>query len=81
MAGSKARKVIVYSAQWCPWCKRVEDFLTANKVKFEERDVEKESWAKELVAKSGQTGIPVLDINGKIITGFDEKAIREALGL
>jgi len=81
-AGKKAHKVIVYSTSWCPWCRRTKEFLTANKVEFENRDVEeKREWAEELVRKSGQTGIPVLDIGGQVIVGFDEPEIRKALGL
>jgi glutaredoxin 3 len=74
--------VIVYTAPWCPWCRRVKEFLSANNVKFEERDIEaKNEWAEEAVAKSGQTGIPILDIDGHVVIGFDEPAIRELLGL
>ena len=84
MAGKKpkAQKVIVYGAKWCRFCKDAKDFLTKNKIKFEDRDIDaRKEWAAEAVAKSGQTGIPVLDIGGKIVVGFDKPAIRKMLGI
>ncbi len=75
-------KVIVYSTQTCPFCTMVEDFLRQNKVEFKHFDVGSDRAAlKEMVQKSGQTGVPVIDIDGKIIIGFNEPALREALGL
>lgn len=67
------KKVVLYSTEWCPWCKRVREFLKSKKVKFTERDVEKnKKYADEAIKKSKQMGIPVVDIDGKIIVGFDE---------
>lgn len=74
-------KVIVYSAEWCPWCHKVMDFLKENKVEYEERNVDNPDYAKEAVDKSGQGGIPVTDIDGQIIVGFDMKKIKELLKL
>jgi glutaredoxin len=60
----------------------VKDFLKEHKVEFTGKDVGTDMEAsKEMVEKSGQTGVPVIDIDGKIIVGFNEAAIREALGL
>jgi len=74
-------KVIVYSAEWCPWCHKVMDFLKENNVEYEERNVDNPDYAKEVVAKSGQGGIPVTDIDGQIVIGFDVKKIKELLKL
>jgi len=75
-------KVIVYSTSTCPFCVSAKDFLKEHKVKFEEFNVaENREKAMEMVKKSGQTGVPVLDIDGKIITGFDKEAISRALKL
>lgn len=75
-------KVTVYSTQTCPFCTMAEDFLKKNKVEFRHVDVSSDrAGLKEMVQKSGQTGVPVLDIDGKIIIGFDEPAIRLALRL
>ncbi len=76
--GSMA-KVIVYTAEWCPWCHKVMDFLKENNIEFEPRDVEKQEYAKELVEKSGQSGIPVTDIDGNIVVGYDVKKLKELL--
>lgn len=77
-----AKKAIIYSTEWCPWCTRVKEFLTKNNIEYEERDVEKNpQYAEELQEKSHQTSIPVTDIDGKIIIGYNEQAMKEALGL
>ena len=73
-------KVIVYSAEWCPWCHRTMDWLREHKVVFEKKDVDKDkAAANEMIKKSGQTGIPVTDIDGKIIIGFDVEELKKAL--
>jgi glutaredoxin-like YruB-family protein len=75
-------KVTVYSTTWCPWCTRAKDFLKQNKVAFKDVNVENNpSAAQELAEKSGQMGVPVIEIDGKIIIGFNEPEIRKALKL
>ncbi len=75
-------KVRIYTTQTCPWCKKVKDFLKEHKVKFTEIDVSSdEKAAKEMIEKSGQMGVPVIDIDGKIIVGFDEEELRKTLKL
>lgn len=79
---AKQKTVRVYGAEWCPWCHKAMEFLTANKIKFEYIDVEKDQKAaEEIVRKSGQTGIPVIEIDGEIIIGFDTARITKALGI
>jgi glutaredoxin 3 len=74
------KSVTVYSADWCAFCHAAKDYLTKLGVKFEEKNVEaKPEYMQESVTKSGQMGIPVLDIDGKIIVGFDRPAIDAAL--
>ena len=75
-------KVKVYSTATCPWCVKVKEFLKENKVEYENVDVsENETAAKEMMEKSGQMGVPQIEIDGKIIVGFDKEAIKKALGL
>jgi glutaredoxin-like YruB-family protein len=75
-----AKSVTVYSATWCAFCHAAKDYLDKKGVKYEDRDVEsKKEWAEEAQTKSGQTGIPVLDIDGTVIVGFDRPKIDEAL--
>ena len=74
--------VTVYSTQTCPYCHMVKDYLKKNKVEFNDVDVGEDARAaQEMVAKSGQMGVPVVDVDGKIIIGFDKEAIAKALGL
>ncbi len=74
--------VIVYSTQACPFCTMAKDFLKEHNVEFTAKDVGTDQAAsKEMMEKSGQTGVPVIDIDGKIIVGFNEPVLKEALGL
>ncbi|MBT4936154.1 NrdH-redoxin [Candidatus Woesearchaeota archaeon] len=73
--------VKVYSTPTCPWCKKVKEYLTEKKVQFEDVDVsENEDARNEMIEKSKQMGVPVLDIDGKIIIGFNQAEIDKALG-
>jgi glutaredoxin-like YruB-family protein len=73
-------KITIYSADWCAFCHAAKDYLTKLNVKFEEKNVEEDvAFAQEAVEKSGQTGIPVIDIDGKIIIGFDRPKIDAEL--
>lgn len=73
--------VIVYSTQSCPWCHKLKDFLKEKGVAFEDKDVSSDDAARnEMTEKSGQMGVPVSDIDGTIIVGFDQEAIEKALG-
>lgn len=72
--------VIVYSTPTCPWCKKAKAFLKENKIAFKSVDVSKnKKGLAEMEKKSGQVGVPVLDVNGTIIVGFDESKIKKAL--
>jgi len=73
-------KVKVYSTPTCPWCHRAKDYLKEKKVDFEDINVaEDQDAAQEMIEKSGQMGVPVLDVNGEIIIGFDQEKIDAAL--
>jgi glutaredoxin-like YruB-family protein len=76
------KKVTVYSTPTCPYCTRAKQFLTDNRVPFDTVDVSVDTAkAEEMIQKSGQMGVPVLDIDGEIIVGFDRERIQRALGL
>jgi len=76
------KKVIVYSAEWCPWCHKAIDFLKEHKVEFEVRDVgENPEYAKEVQEKSGQTGIPIILVGEEVVIGFNQPKLKELLGL
>jgi len=76
------KKVKIYTTPLCPWCQVTKDFLKANQIEFEEIDVSRDlKKAKEMVEKSGQYGVPVIDIDGKIVVGFNRSLLEELLGL
>ena len=75
-------KITVYSTTTCPYCSKTKQFLKENGIEFEDIDVSiNQEKAQEMVEKSGQMGVPVLDINNEIIVGFDKGKIKAALGL
>ena len=60
----------------------VKDYLKSNNVAFDEKDVSKDqSAAMEMINKSGQRGVPVIEINGEIVVGFDQESLDDLLGL
>ncbi len=74
--------VKVYSTPICPWCKKTKEFLKENSIEYEEIDVSSnEEASKDMVKKSGQMAVPVIDINGTILVGFDEEKLKKALKL
>ena len=76
------KNIKLYSTSTCPYRAMVKKYFKDKNVIFENIDVSRnQEWIQEMADKSGQMGVPVLDIEGKIIVGFDEKAINEALGL
>jgi len=77
-----AKNIKVYSTPTCPWCIRVKQFLKDSNIAFEDIDVSSNQAAgQEMVKKSGQMGVPVLDIEGEIIVGFDKDKIKQVLGI
>jgi len=75
-------KVTMYSTPFCVYCKMAKAFFKEKNVDFEEKDVASDIKAREeMVKKSGQLGVPVIDIDGKLIIGFDKPRVQELLGL
>ncbi|MCL2451331.1 NrdH-redoxin [Candidatus Saccharibacteria bacterium] len=77
-----AKKVIVYSTNWCAYCKMAKKYLTDKNVAVEEKNIEEDPAAhQELMDKIGGNfrGVPVIDIAGVIIFGFDRAQIDAAL--
>lgn len=74
--------VKLYSSPECLFCEKVKRFLINHKIDFLEVDVSVDRDAAiELVEKSGQLGVPVLDVDGKILIGYDKNELRKALGI
>jgi len=74
------KNVTIYSTPTCTYCAQAKEFFKTNNVAYTEfnvgADVEKR---KEMVDKSGQMGVPVIDIGGEIIVGFDKPKISQLL--
>ncbi|MGE5309088.1 MAG: glutaredoxin family protein [Deltaproteobacteria bacterium] len=76
------KQVRMYSTPTCPFCVRAKQFFSENKIPFESYDVSQDQGkAEEMIKKSGQMGVPVIDIDGKIIVGFDKDRIKQALDM
>ncbi len=69
-------KIKVYSTPACPWCTVTKNYLASKNAAYEDIDVSRDRQAAmEMIQKSGQRGVPVIDIDGNIIVGFDQKTI------
>lgn len=74
------KNIKIYTSQACYWCQAAKEFFKKNRVKYKEIDVSYNPIALlEMIKKSKQMGVPVLDINGQIIVGFDKESIESAL--
>jgi len=72
----KTKRVIVYSTPTCPHCTTLKNYLKENKITFRDIDVSKDqSIAQQMMRKSGQQGVPQIEINGRIVVGFDKSKI------
>ncbi len=77
---TKNHKVIVYSTPTCPYCLYAKEYFKQNNVSFEDIDVTKDrTKAQEMIMKSGQMGVPVIDIDGNILVGFQPDAFDSLL--
>ena len=73
--------VKIYTTQTCPYCDMAKEYLKSKGVEYEEVDVSSDhAAAKEMIEKSGQRGVPQIEINGQMILGFNKPAIDAALG-
>lgn len=73
-------KVTVYSTPTCPYCVQLKQWLDKNNVEYEDFDVSvDQTRAEEMIKKSGQMGVPVIEIHNEFIVGFDRERIAKAL--
>lgn len=76
----KDNNVIVYSTPTCPYCVYAKEYFTKNSIPFTDVDVSRDrSKAEEMIRKSGQMGVPVIDINGNILVGFQPEEFAKLL--
>jgi glutaredoxin-like YruB-family protein len=72
--------ITLYSTPSCTYCRKAKDYFRENRIRFQEYDVSRDRRrADEMVRKSGQMGVPVIDINGRVIVGFNQPEIERAL--
>lgn len=75
-------KVTIYTTPACVYCKMTKEFFQKNNVVYEEKDVATDAAARdEMIQKSGQMGVPVIEVDGKFIVGFDQPRLKEALDI
>lgn len=81
--GKKSQgRVVIFSTPMCPYCETLKEFLKEKNIKFEEVDLSQDEKAKEeVIKKSGQLGVPVVEINGEMVAGFDKKKICQLLNI
>ncbi|BAJ62307.1 glutaredoxin family protein [Anaerolinea thermophila] len=81
-AGKTFPKVIIFTTPTCTYCNAAKRYLRERGVPFKDVDVSRDAAAaRDMVRRSGQSGVPVLDIGGKIVVGFDRPKIDQYLGL
>ncbi|MFO7896756.1 MAG: glutaredoxin domain-containing protein [Candidatus Cloacimonadales bacterium] len=76
------KSVIVFSTPTCSWCKKLKSYLKQNKIRYKEIDVSRDAKAaRDMMRKSGQSGVPQLWIDNRPIVGFDQAKIKRYLNL
>jgi glutaredoxin 3 len=75
-------QVTIYTTPTCVYCKSAKEFFQEHNVEYEEKDVVQDEQARaNMVQKSGQMGVPVIDVNGSVVIGFDRAKLSELLGI
>lgn len=76
------KEITIYSTPSCVYCNMAKSFFKTNNMTFSEHNVATDlAKRKEMIDKTGQMGVPVIDIGGEIIVGFNEEKIKSALGI
>jgi glutaredoxin-like YruB-family protein len=72
----------VFTTPTCPWCQRAKSYLRSKSIPFKEVDVSRDQQAaRDLVRRTGQMGVPVIEIDGRAVVGFDQRQVDRLLGL
>lgn len=76
------KNVTIYSTPTCHYCNLAKDFMKSKNISYTEFNVASDlAKRKEMVDKSGQLGVPVIDVDGNIMVGFDKSALAKSLGI
>jgi glutaredoxin len=78
-AAAPSGGIVLYSAEWCGACKKAKRWLAHNDVEYEVRDIDDPRWAQELLKRTGRRAIPVLEVDGRIMTGFSASAYQKLI--
>ena len=79
---TQAHKVTIFTTDSCMYCKMAKQFFKEKNVAYEEKNVGTDAAAREdMIKRSGQYGVPVIDVDGKLVIGFDKRALVDLLGL
>lgn len=71
----------IYTTPTCAFCKMAKEYLKSKNLSYEEYDVSRDiPRQKEMIEKTGQLGVPVIEIDGKIVIGFDKPKLNQLLG-
>lgn len=76
------KNVTIYTTPTCVYCKMTKEFFQENNVEYTEKDVSTDAAARdEMIQKSGQMGVPVVDVEGEFVVGFDKEKLSSLLGI
>ena len=79
---NKQPRVIMFSTPTCSYCRKAKQYFRKKNIRFKDVDVSRDqAAARDMVRRSGQQGVPQIDIGGKLIVGFDRPKIDRLLGL
>jgi glutaredoxin len=79
-AAEPPRGVVMYSTEWCGVCRRARNYFEVHRVAYQKIDIEKSEAGRAEHRRLGGRGVPLIVANGKVIRGFNEKALDSALG-
>lgn len=76
------KRVTIYTTPSCGWCKTAKQYFMQHQVEYTEKDVATDLFARdEMLQKSKQMGVPVIDIDGEIVIGFNQMRLAQLLGI
>lgn len=82
MSRKRYPRVILFTTPSCSYCRKAKQYLRQRQVPFKDVDVSRDAAAaRDMVKRSGQSGVPVIDVGGKVIVGFDRPKVDRLLGL
>lgn len=76
------KKMNIYTTPTCQYCRMAKEFFQSHDIEYTEFNVAEDAEKRdEMVQKSGQMGVPVIDVNGEIVIGFDQAKLSQLLGI